>query len=197
LTVGHGLTLFLPPPMASPIPSGAAQDSVVETAAGIISGEDDTVKRLMNAVGVSPPPTAGAALGTQESHSLQTRQFWEGTVESVGADDFVAIVRDRTQTRNPDEEVVFALDEITAADRPLVSAGATFYWFIGPEYTPAGTQKNVSLIQFRRVPRWSRSAVQRAKARVQRFVSMRGPSECFHPDVRQAQAKAVEKSGAS
>jgi hypothetical protein len=169
VTVGRDPMVLLPPPFSLPLPSAAAQKAGLDTA-GL--RENDGIERSASFVGVAPPLSSRTTLGIQVSPYFQTRQYWEGTVESVEGPDFIAIVRDRTQPGNPDEEVVFELDEVTASDRPSVSPGATFYWFVGAEYTPAGTQKNVSLIQFRRVPRWSTNAIERGKARARRFMEL-------------------------
>ncbi len=53
-------------------------------------------------------------------------------------------VVDQTKADNPDEEAEFELEEVPEGDRPLVRPGSTFYWTIGMERTPAGSQKRVS-----------------------------------------------------
>jgi hypothetical protein len=123
----------------------------------------------MESVAVAPRLTPATAVGSDDSDVFAPKQFWEGTVDSVAQGEFVAVVRDKTHPSNPDEEVVISLDEVMPSDRPLVAAGATFYWFIGPEYTPSGRVKNVSLIEFQRLPRWSRSAIDRARDSARRL----------------------------
>ncbi len=102
--------------------------------------------------------------------ALLTKQFWEGTVVAVHAEDFVAVVKDHTNPQNPDEEVVIGLDEVSPPDHQLVAPGAAFYWFIGAEITPAKQQKNVSLILFRRMPRWTARTLARATAHGQQLL---------------------------
>jgi hypothetical protein len=101
---------------------------------------------------------------------LQTRQLWEGTVTEVLSKGFVAVLADKTNPTNPDEYATFDFEnvEISKDDLTLLGPGATFYWIIGREKTSGGTVKNVSIVQFRRVPAWTRSAlsaaVERAKS---------------------------------
>lgn len=105
----------------------------------------------------------------RKSSTLQTRQLWEGTITEVRRDGFVAVLSDRTGPCNPDERVVFNYAEIPKEDHPLVRPGSTFYWIIGSERTFGGQVKNVSIVQFRRLPAWTRSALARATERAQRL----------------------------
>jgi hypothetical protein len=87
--------------------------------------------------------------------SLPTnRQLWEGTVTEIMPEGFVAVLSDRTNTGNPDERATFDFDntEISPEDLKLVALGSSFYWVIGIEHTIGGQVKNISMIQFRRVP---------------------------------------------
>lgn len=97
--------------------------------------------------------------------ALQTRQLWEGTVTKVLDNSFVATLRDKTEPSNPDEQALFAFDEVSSDDRQLVRAGSSFYWVIGREQTPAGQVRNISSLRFRRVPAWTRSVLEQAAAR--------------------------------
>jgi hypothetical protein len=67
-------------------------------------------------------------------------------------------LQDKTNPRNPDERVSFEFDrtEISPEDLPFINPGSSFYWIIGNERTAAGQVKNVSMLQFRRVPAWTR-----------------------------------------
>ena len=131
---------------------------------------EDAVRRWAAAVTVRRGVSDATVIGYPTS-SLHTRQFWEGSVTDVRNGEFTAIVQDRTNPDNPDEQVVFGFDEISDTDRSLVKPGAPFYWVIGLERTPAGQQKNISLIRFRRTPPLSRSALVRAKSRANEFLS--------------------------
>jgi hypothetical protein len=108
-----------------------------------------------------------APTATKYGSILHTRQLWEGTVTDVRSTGFSAVLSDKTNPANPDEHAAFDFDnvEISADDFPLVSSGAAFYWIIGTEKTAGGTVKNISIVQFRRVPAWTRSALSEAAER--------------------------------
>ncbi len=112
------------------------------------------------------------ATGIRNGSALHSRQLWEGIVQRVGKTDFVAVVRDKTNPTHPDEEVAFDLGEVPHRDRALLTPGAAFYWFIGAEHTAAGNLKNVSVIQFKRLPKWSKGALLSAAARSKRYASL-------------------------
>jgi hypothetical protein len=98
---------------------------------------------------------------------LETRQLWEGTVTQVLKQSFVAILKDKTQNKNPEEQVTFDYSEISDEDRELIKPGSSFYWTIGSERI-SGQLKNVSIVQFRRLPVWTRSALANAESRAQK-----------------------------
>ena len=91
------------------------------------------------------------------------RQVWEGTVVERLENAFVARVVDQTKPTNPEEQVTFSFDEVSTDDLGLVNEGASFYWRIGTERSPAGQVKNVSLLNFRRLPQWSNASMDRAE----------------------------------
>jgi hypothetical protein len=96
---------------------------------------------------------------------LKVHQLWFGTVRDVADDSFWAVVSDRSHPQNPDERVELNMEEVSTDDKPLVHSGATFYWAVGMERTPGGTQQRVSRIQFLRAPNLSLRAKARIKAR--------------------------------
>jgi hypothetical protein len=67
-------------------------------------------------------------------------------VVGVEKNEFVAVVNDKTEPSNPEEEVSFDLADVSEQDRSLVQIGASFYWLIGRERTPAGTIRNISAL---------------------------------------------------
>jgi hypothetical protein len=144
------------------------------------STTDSTFSIAQNALGTSALPDvaspmipSGATLrprlklGVGHAPSLKTRQLWEGTVTDVGKGGFIAVLSDRTDRNNPDEQATFEFDktEISPDDELLLKPGASFYWIIGNEQTVAGQVKNVSMIQFRRVPAWTDHALEIAAKR--------------------------------
>ena len=111
-------------------------------------------------VAVNRPVSLTAALS--RGSTLQTRQVWDGTVTEVGSDGFVARLVDKTDPNNPDEQGMFDFAEVPEEERGLIIPGSAFYWTIGSERTPAGQIRSVSMVQFRRVPSWTKTALSRA-----------------------------------
>jgi hypothetical protein len=99
---------------------------------------------------------------------FQTRQLWEGTITEVRNHGFVAVLIDKTNPNNPDEQVLFDDAEVSDEDQQFIKAGSSFYWIIGAERTRAGQLKNVSTVQFRRLPTWTRSALLEGEKRARR-----------------------------
>lgn len=110
------------------------------------------------------------------SPRLKTRQLWEGTVTEVRSNGFVAVLQDRTNPKNPDEQVALEFDttEVSPEDLALVKPGFSFYWIIGNELTAARQSKNVSMLQFRRVPAWTEEALAQAKSNAARLKQIFG-----------------------
>lgn len=160
------------------LPIGAGQAASPDTAAPAIGGVSVQPplptamlppKQSAVPVGVAvnrPIPRPGRAGG---GSTLKTLQLWEGTVTEANCDGFVATLKDKTNSDNPDEQVVFGLDEISEDDRQFVCAGSTFYWVIGAERTRGGQLRNVSVVQFRRVPAWTRGALAQAGERARKL----------------------------
>jgi hypothetical protein len=59
--------------------------------------------------------------------------------------------------------VTFELEEVSPEDKKLVQPGASFYWTIGVEQSPAGQIQNIDRVIFRRLPGWSTSSVREAE----------------------------------
>lgn len=129
----------------------------------------------------SPPPTSPTGEGDgaqvprsvqvkpsvpetrQKGPSLLIKQLWEGTVTEVHGATFVAVLNDKSRLDSPEERVEFESIELREDDRPLVVPGSVFYWMIGTERTPAGQVRNISNIEFSRLPVWTRGSVKAAK----------------------------------
>jgi hypothetical protein len=102
-------------------------------------------------------------------------QVWEGTVVKVDKDEFTAILRDKTEESNPDEEVVLSTEELALEDRELLRPGAVFYWSIRYEQESGLPRRRVSRIRFRRVPGWTASDIRRAESVVDRVKAIWAP----------------------
>lgn len=104
----------------------------------------------------------------QKQERFITHQKWEGMVERVEIDYFVARLVDQTDNEKPDEVAEFYLEEVSPADLYLVKPGAIFYWNIGIEISPAGQHKRQSIIRFRMLPEWSAHEIETAKNEAKR-----------------------------
>jgi hypothetical protein len=90
-------------------------------------------------------------------------QVWEGTVTNLANDEFTAIIRDKTEEGNPDEEVVLSTDELAVEDLPLLRPGAIFYWSVRYEQERGLPRRRVSRIRFRRVPGWTNADIRQSE----------------------------------
>lgn len=97
----------------------------------------------------------------QKEH-IEVLRSWQGVVESVQEDTFIARLIDR-DGMEPDIEAEIYLDEVFEQDRPLVRAGAVFYWSIGYRDIPTGRTRFSSL-KFRRLPVWQARDIEQARA---------------------------------
>ncbi len=121
---------------------------------------DHPARPVRSGVAVAPP-----LKGAGRDPALQTRQLWEGTVVEIHDGRFLATLTDRTNPGNSDEGAAFDYAEVSPEDYGLVVPGAAFYWTIGSERTVGGQVKNISVLQFRRVPAWTKRALTRAAER--------------------------------
>ena len=65
--------------------------------------------------------------------------------------------------QTPTNWLPLSFEEVSPEDRKFVRPGASFYWTIGVEKSPAGQITNIDRIYFRRLPGWSASAVREAE----------------------------------
>ncbi len=75
----------------------------------------------------------------------------ECAVKSVGAEEFVALVPNRTNPGNPLEEI-FPISDVNDADLGLLKPGAVFYWTMGYRINEGGVKTKGSELRFRRLP---------------------------------------------
>lgn len=88
-------------------------------------------------------------------------QKWEGRVDEVVDDGFVATLTDLSN-EGPDELAEFPMSEVSRHDVSLVVPGAIFYWSVGYRDAVTGQRTHESVLRFRRLPRWT--ATQRKEA---------------------------------
>jgi hypothetical protein len=93
---------------------------------------------------------------------FESLQKFEGYVDEVsGKSSFTAVVR-HINNEYEDGFVEFDFDDVTPNDWNLIKSGAIFYWNIGFQHSN-GVRTKSSLIRFRRLPKWSRTKIQRLK----------------------------------
>jgi hypothetical protein len=93
-------------------------------------------------------------------------QKWEGTVLQILEDSFFARLVDLT-SGGVDEEAEFPVEEVSDADRSLITPGAVFYWNIGYIDSISGQRTRASMIRFRRLPVWRPEELERARRKAQ------------------------------
>ena len=91
-------------------------------------------------------------------------QDWEGVVEEVLGDSFVARLRDRSDTSEFDKELAeIPLDDVTPDERPLLKPGAIFYLTIYRRVFPR--HERATRLVFRRLPAWTDSMLKSVEVR--------------------------------
>jgi hypothetical protein len=149
----------------SGIPADSAQSSA---AGGTLSKADAPSQNETFSVAVRTPavaiPQNPELVVPGRASKLTTRQLWLGTVTAVRKGGFSAILSDKTNPNNPDEQGTFDFDdtEISADDLPLVRTGSGFYWIIGTEESYARNVQNVSRLRFRHLPTWTKRQLDEA-----------------------------------
>lgn len=85
------------------------------------------------------------------------RQKFSGVVDSIDYDnkEFVARIKDISDTDKPDELVTLSFEEIQDSDQKQLAEGDSFIWYIGYVQGRLVSREGFSKIRFRRVPVWS------------------------------------------
>lgn len=99
---------------------------------------------------------------------------WEGTVEQVGPEAFIATLRSLRDAHESEKEAEVPLDSINPDDLELLAPGAVFYWTIGYEQSPAGTRRRFSQLKFRRLPAWTKKDLARAERKADELFAIFG-----------------------
>jgi hypothetical protein len=120
---------------------------------------------------IEPPKPYLRVIILDKKQPFRVLQKWEGRVLQVSADDFTAIVTDKTNPSNDDEEIVFDIEDVSDDDRELVAPGAVFYWSIGYDDS-SGSRRRVSQIRFRRLPGMSSREIKEAEKKALEFASI-------------------------
>lgn len=109
---------------------------------------------------------------TKNNTRFKLLQFWEGQVEEVNAENFIATIQDKTSLENPKEGLELSLQEISDEDKEFVCPGAIFYWSIGYEDSPGRPRQRVSRIRFRRLPSWSLTEIKTAEEKAKIYMRL-------------------------
>ena len=132
-------------------------------------GLDHTMDRLQSEP-VVKPSVVWVPVIRQTREGFDVLQKFEGAVQSVQGDSFVARLVDKTNSM-PEEEAEIPLAEVMPGDRELVRPGAVFYWVIGYRREEHGQRSRSSMIRFQRLPSWAPAEVERAKKAAETFLS--------------------------
>ena len=100
---------------------------------------------------------------TKSLHNyFKEEQSWEGVVTDVYEDSFRARLADMS---NPDllDDAEITFDAVTDQDDlRLIKLGANFFWTIGTRIEKK-RREQVSIIQFRRLPQWTKTAISESR----------------------------------
>jgi hypothetical protein len=121
---------------------------------------------------INPPTPVRVPVTGDLPGRVRVLQLWNGIVQEVKNDRFIALVRDRTNAAERSEVVELDLGEVSTSDRPLVREGATFYWSIAYRDAPSGQRERVSSLRFARQPRASNEQVARIFYRADRLAAL-------------------------
>ena len=103
-------------------------------------------------------------------------QDWEGVVERVEEDIFVARLRDMTANEvYPGEIAELPVRDVSEDDRELLQVGAVFYMTVGYYVWASGRRERFGRIVFRRLPGWTAAALERAGERAHRITRFLRP----------------------
>lgn len=122
--------------------------------------------QILSLHGVLPRPPA-PNVGT----FILLQQF-EGTVLTIGPEEFNARLVDRTHPEHPPEIADFSRDDVSDGDRELLALGAVFYFSLGYRISPWGQRDRVATIKFRRLPAWSKRELAAAEERAASWAYM-------------------------
>ena len=81
----------------------------------------------------------------------------------------IVLLRSLTDDTVPEESASIDREELSDADQPLVAPGAVFYWSIVYRVESHGQKRLVSDFRFRRLPSWTLSEIERARAEAAKF----------------------------
>ncbi|SRR6266700_2078094 len=102
--------------------------------------------------------------------TVQVLKDWEGVVDEVNADGFVARLLDRQNRAGIDTHAAeIPFSEVAPDDLPLVQPGAIFYLTIFRSIAAHGQHERTTRMYFRRLPTWTPALLKSARERADRW----------------------------
>ena len=99
---------------------------------------------------------------------------WEGSVDSIEGDEFVArLCNVTTGEILPTEEARFPVSDLNDVQRGSLEQGAIFRWVIGLQRLPNGNKQRVSELFFRRLPAHSQREMDETLERIGAWLDAR------------------------
>ena len=99
-----------------------------------------------------------------------SKQKYEGAVLSISDSSFTARLHNLSENL-ADEEAEFAIEELNDDDIPLLKEGAIFYWNIGYLISYGGYRIACHMINFRRLPVWTKKEIEESGERAAALLS--------------------------
>jgi hypothetical protein len=116
--------------------------------------------------------------GIRSNQIFEVMMDWEGVVEEVNADGFVARLLDRRSSSKLDTEAAdIPFSEVNPDDVPLVRPGAIFYLTVYRVIASSGQQQRSTRLFFRRLPAWTPALLASARNRADRWKKRFGVAE--------------------
>ncbi len=134
-------------------------------------GRDDPIDDLVRSWEVRAARKTPVNSGVR---SLTPIMEWEGSVESIEGDGFVArLCNVTTGEILPTEEARFPVSDLNDVQRGNLEKGAIFRWVIGLQRLPNGNKQRVSELFFRRLPAHSRREMDETLERIGAWLDAR------------------------
>ena len=154
-----------------PVSTASASNNTGET--NVAPGHPRTENVTNSTLLVDFPPTARIVRRQPTLHPLQE---WEGYVVDIDDNTFVARLIDVSAGQTHEsEEATIPLEELSDYDAANLTIGGIFRWVIGYERSPEGTQKRVSQVVFRDLPRMSEGDFRRGREWAKKMVPVLNP----------------------
>ena len=90
-------------------------------------------------------------LENRPTESFAAMQEWEGYVDKIGDESFIAVLKDLSSAAVTETEIAeFDFSELSAEERQRLCPGQIFRWLVGYARTPGGTREGKTVFYFRR-----------------------------------------------